>query len=340
MKQILNLLTITLTFFVYCSSYADEAGTMPLRTVEIEQVKKSNISQTAQLIGTVRAKHNVLLIAKASGTLDHIAHAGDRLEKDAPIATINNRNLARDYQLAKENEQLAEKQHKRMQTMLQSKIVSKTEAEKQEQLWLEAKQKRLNAKKALDDTSIKAPFTGVVGVYKYYDGAKVELNAPIVYFYDPSNLIVEFDIPLGILKQLKNTTTAIVNNKRYQVPYIQRMIDPATQMAPAYLDYHCDTCVIGSTTQLNLILMEKHHVMVIPYHAVFMRAGKTFVYRLKDNKVLLSPVTLGIREKNNVEITDGLNPGDQIIVYGHERLYPGETVQLHQTNNASTKLVP
>jgi membrane fusion protein (multidrug efflux system) len=81
---------------------------------------------------------------------------------------------------------------------------------------------------------------------------------------------------------------------------------------------------------VTVVLGEKEKTVVIPFESIFLRDGQPNVYIVKDNKSVLTSVELGIRNKIQVEITKGLKQGDQLIVFGHNRLHPDSPVTIYQ----------
>ena len=147
-------------------------------------------------------------------------------------------------------------------------------------------------------------------------------------YYDPSTIIVEFDVPLSIAPLVRDGSAVYIHNQPYALTHIQKMLDEETHMSPAYVSIKCDDCIIGATTHVSLVVKQKKSVIVIPYESIFLREGKPHVYLVKDNKTALAPVELGIREKEMTEITSGLKNGDRVIVRGQARLYPGASVKI------------
>ena len=167
-----------------------------------------------------------------------------------------------------------------------------------------------------------------MGLFKFQEGSEVQKADIIVQFYDPKSLIVEFDVPLSVTEKVENGGPIFVSDQEYRLTYIQKMLDEQTHMCPAYAEISCLNCVIGTTVDVSLVTQVKHSVIVIPVEAVFLRGGKSFVYVVKDNKAKLTRVNYGIRDKKRIEITYGLNEGDQIIPFGHNRLYPNMSVKI------------
>ena len=170
-----------------------------------------------------------------------------------------------------------------------------------------------------------------MGLFKFREGSQVNKEDIIVQFYNPKSLIVEFDVPLSVAKKVENGGQIFVNDKEYRLTYIQKMLDEETHMCPAYAEIDCSNCVIGTTVDVSLVTQAKQSVIVIPLEAIFLQEGKPFVYIVKDSKAVITPVSYGIRDKKHIEVTSGLKEGDQIIPFGHNRLYPDVAVKISTT---------
>lgn len=106
------------------------------------------------------------------------------------------------------------------------------------------------------------------------------------------------------------------------------MLDEDTHMCPAFVDISCSDCIIGTTVNVEIILQEKQNVIVVPFESIVIKDAVPYAYIVKDNKANLVPLTLGIRNQKQIEVISGLNEGDKIILYGHERLYSGAPISI------------
>jgi membrane fusion protein (multidrug efflux system) len=298
------------------------------KIVEIEIVKNATIKQTANFIGTIRSRQQTALRAKTNGILTIISTPGQQVKKGDLIARIENEDIERSYKILKEAEEIAKSQFDRTNSLLKSGVSSKNAVEEKRSLLLETQKKRSDTKIALEEIKIYAPFDGIVGLFKFREGSQVNREDIIVQFYDPRSLIVEFDIPLSVAKKVENGGQIFVNDKEYRLTYIQKMLDEETHMCPAYAEIDCPNCVIGTTVDVGLVTQKKQSVIVIPFEAIFLRNGKPFVYVVKDNKARITPIGYGIRDKKRIEIVSGLKEEDQVIPFGHDRLYPDVAVKI------------
>ncbi|MFM8454051.1 MAG: efflux RND transporter periplasmic adaptor subunit [Gammaproteobacteria bacterium] len=323
-RNLIILLGVILSIIVYKLWFtAKKTKENSLKLVEIELVKKQNISKTVDLIGTVQAIQQTALRAKAEGVLEPLSQAGQSLKKGDLIAKIQNQELEKQYELQKTALDLAEAQLERLKTLSKSGAISRNEFEEKKQNFLEIQRRAAEAKIALDQTRFYAPFDGLLGVFKFRSGAQIQKGDLIVNFYDPSKLILEFSMPLSVALKVSPGTKISAGGKIYALNYVQKFLDEETHMSPAIVEIQCTDCVIGSAIDLAVVLEEKKDVLVIPFEATFLKNGVLSVYTVDaNNTVQLNPIVLGLKEKDRVEVLSGLKEGDQLVVQGHHRLYP------------------
>jgi membrane fusion protein (multidrug efflux system) len=84
----------------------------------------------------------------------------------------------------------------------------------------------------------------------------------------------------------------------------------------------------GMFIQVRLVIEEKPNALMIPEQALISRGGGQIVYKVVDGKVEEAAVTVGLRRRGQVEITEGLSPGDTVITAGQIKVRPGSPVKL------------
>lgn len=307
------------------------------KVVEVRELEQSDIRQTVRLIGTIRPKHATVLIAKGSGMLDSLIATGNKIQKGELIAKIENPDIENNLKLAEVAEKIAKTQYERLISLLKSGIVSPKEAEEKKQAWISAQRDLSKARIELDTMRFYAPFNGIIGAYKKREGTQVNQGDPVVTIYDPSSLVVDFDIPCTSLNAIQEGQAVRVFDRDYALSHVQKMIDEETHMCPADVDIHCDNCVVGANVDVDLVVEERKQVIVAPFSAIFLRKGKPFVYVAEQDKVVLVPVKTGLKEKAQIEILSGLKPGQKLIIRGQERLYPGLEIAIYKPEAAASE---
>lgn len=291
-------------------------------TVMVVPAQRQSIQQIEQYIGTIKAEHATTLMIKAKGILDVLVNAGTKVNKGVAIAKIENHELEKNYSLSKESEQITKSQYEMAHNLYEKGVTSKNNLEEKRHTWIEAQKKLIEAKIALDQINIYAPFDGITGIYKIREGTQVQEGESLVSFYDPTSLIVAFDLPLNIVDEIPDNTTVFINDRAYTLSHIQRMLDEDTHMSPAFVYIECSRCIIGATVPVNLVVKEKKSVIAIPYNALFLHHAKPHVYVVNQNQASLVPVETGIKDHNFIEIKNGLQEGDLVIVEGKNLVRP------------------
>jgi len=77
-----------------------------------------------------------------------------------------------------------------------------------------------------------------------------------------------------------------------------------------------------------------HDTTIIPSAAIQRGTPGTFVYLVNaDGTVKVQAVKLGPSQGNNVAITDGLSPGDKVVIDGADKLRDGAKITLPQEHS-------
>ena len=83
----------------------------------------------------------------------------------------------------------------------------------------------------------------------------------------------------------------------------------------------------GMSANVVAILSQRAEALTIPSEAVFVEGSQAFVYVIQaDSTVARTPLTLGTRMADVVEVVSGLQAGNQVVRAGHQKLFPGAKV--------------
>ncbi len=185
------------------------------------------------------------------------------------------------------------------------------------------------------DTTITAPFPGVVAQRLVAAGAYVGVGQSVIRLVNHRDLELEADVPterlLGLtedveigfmlddgtrhratLRAIVPEENALTRTRRVRfVPTFGEVLKPlaANQSATVYVP-------IG--LQQSVVTVAKDAVIASP-------AG-SIVYVVTDGVAELRPVQLGDAVGDRFQVLSGLAVGDQAVVRGNERLFPGQPV--------------
>ena len=305
--------------------------------VEAFTVTPRPIDVTLDSVGTLVANESVILRPEVVGRITDIRFTeGQPVKKEDVLFQIDDRLARAELKQAEANLRLAEVNHSRFAKLAKSGAATKRAAD-EARANLGVSQAAVDLAKAkLDYTSIKAPFDGVIGLRRVSPGDYVSVGQELANFvsYDPMK--VNFTIPEAQATQLQvgqNIEIAVEAFAGQTFVGTVYAVDPqldvngravALRATIANPEYKLKP---GFFARVTLIVDKKPAALLVPENAIIPQGNEKFVYRIgADSTVALAPVTLGQRFSGEVEITQGLNAGDAIVVSGQMKLHPGAKV--------------
>jgi membrane fusion protein (multidrug efflux system) len=197
-------------------------------------------------------------------------------------------------------------------------------------------------KSLLRDTHIVAPFSGVVGTRALSPGQVINKDTPITWLVDLDPVKIEINVPERFLSQLKiNQTIELIvsafQDRKFkgEVFFIAPQVDPGTRtaMVKARIPNPEFDLKPGMFANLDLTLKIRENSVVIPESALnqLQEGGRASVFIVDQNQTAqMRQVKLGMRLPGQVEILEGVKPGELVIIEGLQKIGPGAPVRVAQ----------
>jgi multidrug efflux pump subunit AcrA (membrane-fusion protein) len=182
---------------------------------------------------------------------------------------------------------------------------------------------------------VESPLTGIIGRTYVDKGTSVSTLTPIALVVDMDKVKIRIDITEEYLPRIILGQEAQISLQAYPeetftgvVAKISPVLDLDTRTAPIEIviannDHRLKS---GMFAQVQLILEEHKDVMVIAKEALIGRGAEAYVYVVQENTAHQKKIKLGIHQGAFYEVTDGLKPGDLVVVMGQQKLYEGALV--------------
>ena len=87
----------------------------------------------------------------------------------------------------------------------------------------------------------------------------------------------------------------------------------------------------GMFARADLVKQSRDQALTIPFYSIISRNNEQYVFVENDGVVEKRHVTTGIMEQWMVEITEGLEPGEHVVVEGHRDVEDGRKVKVVKT---------
>lgn len=83
----------------------------------------------------------------------------------------------------------------------------------------------------------------------------------------------------------------------------------------------------GMNAVVHLRVREAAHAVTVPASAVFSADGRDAVWLVRDGRADRAPVTVGVQGQDLVQILDGVQAGDRVVVRGTDQVQDGQEVR-------------
>jgi HlyD family secretion protein len=172
----------------------------------------------------------------------------------------------------------------------------------------------------LDDLRVKAGMTGVLQLVQVEVGAQVQPGEKLIRVADPTTLKAEVRIAETQTKDLSPGQVAEIDTRNGVVPGKVSRIDPASANGTVGVDVILEGPLpAGARPDLSIdgtIRLEKlDNVVFVGRPAFGQDDGNISLFKLMPNgEAVRTNVKLGRSSVNTIEIKDGLQPGDQVIL--------------------------
>jgi len=329
---------------------------------DVTQVKARDLRQLMPLSGSLRAFNQASVKAKVAGEVREVlVREGEAVQAGQVIIKMD----ASDYQsrvdqakgvlqAARGQLEIATKARDNNKALLDKGFISKTAFDNAASQFdiaaanVESARGALDvAQKALADTVIRAPISGLVSMRMVQPGEKVSADNRLLDVVDLRQMEMEAAVPAGDIMHVALGQEVQVRVEGMPAPLAGKVvrINPATQagsrsiMVYIQIDNPQAALRVGMFGEARLTTAKKAGVLTVPQTAVQSDAGKTFVYAIEDSKLAQKPVTLGIQgddgEGGAVEVIGGIADGAQIVKANLGTLRSGTTVRFAKAGNAT-----
>jgi membrane fusion protein (multidrug efflux system) len=338
--NILVAMGTSLILLAGCSGESEQAGggfQRPPTPVEASPVMTGPVTDSFTTVGSLEADQSITVTGEIDGIVMAIPfREGRRLEAGELIARLNDDQLKAEAQRARALRDQTQATWARIKSIVDQGAGSPQDFDDATASLKVAEANLALAETRLDKTRITAPFTGLAGKRLISQGAFMRAGTPLTHLARIDRLRVTFAIPERILGSMHLGAEVAVSTPAFPavrltgvVDVIEPMLDTATRTVGivAIVDNPEEVLRPGMSATIAVILQKRENALTIPTAAVFVESGQTYVYVVKpDSVVTRTPVVLGTRLTDVVEVTEGLTMGQDVVRAGHQKLYEGAKV--------------
>ena len=288
-------------------------------------------------LGTARANESITVTSRISSVVTRINFTeGQQVDSGDLIVELDNAEIRASLNMAEASLKQKRSQFRRSSTLGETRVVSDAELEELEAGVQMAEAEVRGAQARLNNSYIRAPFAGTVGLRRISLGDLVGPETLITTLDDTDTIKLEFTIPESFLSSLEKgmaieASSAVYPNKPFigTVSSIDSRVDTATRSLTVIAEIANDDNAIKPGMFLTVALeKERNDVLLIPEEALVPRQGRQFVFIIKDGKAVEKQVELGVRTPGLAEVRSGLSVGEILITEGMQKVRSGAPVEI------------
>jgi membrane fusion protein (multidrug efflux system) len=320
----------------------------PPEAVTTIVVQREQWPATMSAIGSMEAVHGVTVSADLPGTVAKIDFdSGKAVQAGDVLIELDTRQERAQLAALEAQRDLARVNFDRSQKLAAQGVISRVDFDQ-----ATAQQKSTEANVAevratIERKTIRAPFTGILGIRKVNLGQYLSAGSAIVSLQSLNPIYVNVGVPQQVAGQVPvgrklRITTENVAGKVFTgaVTAIDSIIDEGTRnvQVQATLSNPRGELRPGMFVQVELPLGTSRRVITLPASAISYAPYGDSVYVVTDLKDPKGNTYRGVRQEfvkvegsrgDQVGIISGLNPGDEVVSSGVFKLRNGAAVQVN-----------
>jgi RND family efflux transporter MFP subunit len=340
-----------------CGKAPEPVAEAPARPVKMQTISSGPASINLEYPGEIKAARSVNLGFEVAGKIIELPiEDGLAAEEGALLGRLDPTDYAAARDSARANLRAMRSAYVRAKNIFDEGAGSQAEVDKTLRDLKVAEQDLKKAQKALEDTNLKAPYTGVVGERLADNYQNVQAKEPVLIFQDTSSLEMDVSVPERDFIRMKRGLTlqertdiarpeviiSAIPGRRFpaQIKSFTATADPVTRTYKATFRFERpgDVNILPGMTARVIInptaeavqQYTQTGVVMIPVAAIASdEQGNPFVWRVDPDtmQVERAAVSLGEISQAGIVVNDGLEEGDRIAVSGVSHLYEGAQVR-------------
>jgi RND family efflux transporter MFP subunit len=328
---------------------AGPPGGMP---VQVQPVKSTTIPDTTEYLSVLKSRHSANINPQVEGQVVRIfVKSGDRVKTGQALlqidplkqqATVSSQEASRAAQEA--NVALAKVQFERSKKLFEAGVIAKAEFDTAQSTYdaavaqLKALEEQVNTQRAeLKYYMVAAPMDGIVGDIPVRMGDRVQVTTLLTTVDEPGALEAYIYVPVdrsralreGLPVKLMDANGTLLANTT--ITFVSPQVDPDTQtvLAKAAVPNTQNRLRVSQQVRIQVTWGQRQGA-TIPFLSINRINGQYFAFvAVKEEKGSVARqklLKIGDNVGNDVEVLDGIKPGDHLIVSGTQFLQDGVPV--------------
>jgi membrane fusion protein (multidrug efflux system) len=311
-------------------------------------------------IGTVAAVQGVTISADLPGTVERIGFDSGRSVREGEVlALLDTRQEQAQLAAAESARELAKLSYERMQGLLDENVVSQAEFDRANADFRQSDARVGEINAAIQRKTIRAPFSGLLGIRQVNLGQYLSPGTALVTLQSLNPIYVNFGVPQQAMTDVRPGRAVRVTEKDStdsagfagRVSAVDSVVDSATRniQVQATLANPDGRLRPGMFVQTEVTLGAAATVIALPASSISYAPYGNSVYVVTELKDAAGKPYRGVRQQfvkigaargDQISVTSGLKPGEEVVTSGVFKLRNGAAVQVNNKVRPANSLKP
>lgn len=302
------------------------------------RVETRQIADRSEALGTLRAQESVEITATVTKRVAELRFDdGNHVQKGQVIVLLEQAEELAELADAREQLKEEEREVRRIEALVSRRLAAANELDTRRTQLARAQYRIAALQARIDDLTIRAPFSGELGLRRVSVGTLVSPGSEITTLDDTSQMKLDFNVPAILLGSLVVGQPVIATTSAFDQPFegtvaaVDSRVNPTSRSVVARALFANDSGLLRPGMLMTVVLQRSpRQALVVPEESLLARQRRQYVLVIDrdSGEVSEHEVTIGAREPGWAEVTSGLAAGDWIIREGISTVAPGRTVSV------------
>lgn len=324
------------------------AFTPPPEAVTTIVAKQEVWPSTLSVVGTMNAIHGVTVSADLPGTVDKINFDSGKWVKEGEVLVqLDTRQERAQLAAMQAQQDLAKINYDRMKQLVNEGVISRQDYDKAMADQRQTEANTAEIKATIERKTIRAPFSGVLGIRQVNLGQYLAAGNAIVPLQSLDPIYVNFNVPQQVVGRMQPGRTVRITSDNLpgtsftgKVNAVDSVVDQSTRnvQVQATMSNPGGKLRPGMFVQVEVGVGEQRTVLPLPASAISYAPFGDSVFVVSDLKSPSGETYRGVHQQfvkvegsrgDQVGVVSGLKPGEEVVTSGVFKLRNGAAIAVN-----------
>ncbi len=308
--------------------------------VKISPAVVGTISLQIKTTGTLAASEELIVVSETQGKIVKVnKQVGDYVRKNDVIVEVDDETIAANVLVAEANFEQQSKDLERLERLEQGNAIARHDLEQARIGLKKAEADLITARKALRDTRIKAPISGIINKRMVENGEFLAGGMPVCEIVNTSTLKIWVKVPEKDIFKLSRGQAAEITIPALPGTAFSGKISALGEKADNTMKFDVELVVNNQAGKQHLkaglfsevrIPVEAAPTILIDKTAIVGSMKSPSVFVAENNHAVKKEIVINESDDKYIEVISGLREGDQVIISGQLNLNDGDQIKVVQ----------